>query len=168
MAQTQQDRAVAGARVGMWIAGSLFALVAIGCAVMLVPDVRASVMPPADQGMVVFAIIAPTFAAGSVLFFAVARSYAGPPRWLETQGRPGRAVVREVKAARFALQSQNSTYSRSTLVLDVQLDGQAPYTVEHATFVPLSGYPRLRPGTSLPVRVHPSKPGVLLVLWDQP
>lgn len=162
------QRAIQGARISTLVGGALFALAGVGFGVMLLPPIQAMVMPRSPaSATAIFALLCAVFVAVSGLFFYVSTVFAPPPAHLATEGRPGRAILREVRAARFSIQSQGNSIARSALVLDVTLDGQPPYTVVHSTFVPLRAYPRLRPGTALAVRVDPAKPSLLLVEWDR-
>jgi hypothetical protein len=51
------------------------------------------------------------------------------------------------------------------LTLSVDAPGQSPYQVVHAAMVPPTHIGKIQPGGTLPVKVDPSNPQVLLVDW---
>jgi hypothetical protein len=55
---------------------------------------------------------------------------------------------------------------RIKMDLLVALPGRAPYTAEHAEFVPLILLARVQPGATLPVKVDPANPQKVVVDWQ--
>jgi hypothetical protein len=158
-------RALRGARLGMLIGGMAFLLVAVACASVLVPAIRKPLI--GDMPISVPVLLAALFAPCAVLFFVVAGKMAPYSERLLREGRPATATLVEVRGGRFSIKSHSGTIARSVLVLDVVVDGGAPYRVSHATYVPPRGVVKLRPAAVLPIRVDPRNPQDIAVLWDE-
>lgn len=82
-------------------------------------------------------------------------------------GLRGTATLVEVRPGGMIVTSGTGVSATlSRLSLDVLVDDGRPlYRVEHRTVVPLGSVSRLLPGSTFAVRVHPSKPKRLAIVW---
>jgi len=56
---------------------------------------------------------------------------------------------------------------RCEFELEVMVAGKPPYKVKHRQSTPFAVFSQLSKGMILPVKVHPEKPGQVLLDWEQ-
>jgi membrane protein implicated in regulation of membrane protease activity len=134
--------------------GIVWLVVTIVVAAMAVAGIveRATTDHGAWVPSVLFAILAVVFA--WVTYHARRRRR----QWdrLQTEGKPGRATVKAIRA---------TTGRHVTLQLEIEVQGETPRVLPHATTVPELLVPRLVEGLTIPVLVDPRASERVEIQW---
>ena len=120
------------------------------------------IIPAAQGGLLTTGIILTVIGLG--LLFVARKSmarYADAQR-LKTSGLQGRAAIVGMRQTGVSMNEQPQV----ELNLQVEVEGQQPYTVTKKEFVPLMLLGTLTSGVPLPVSVDPANPSNVVINWE--
>jgi hypothetical protein len=143
-------------RTYLIIFGGLFVVIGIGMIVVLggIPYAGETIWLTGG----IFAIVGGALV---VVGLVIGRGASATDQILAS-GVTGTATITGVTQTGMYLNDQ----PRIKMDLLVALPGRAPYTAEHAEFVPLILLARVQPGATLPVKVDPANPQKVVVDWQ--